>query len=442
MLPHESGTNASGLQGIRILDFTWAGAGPFATEQLRRMGAEVVKVESASRPDLLRVANIAYNWGPGGIESNACFNDMNAGKRSISLDLKTEAGREIALRLAREADVVCDNMRPGKMEALGLGYEQLRAINPRVVCCSVSATGRVQMRSGSKQPDVPGYAPVFWAEGGGASVTGFPGGEPAYFRAPTDMNAATFLAAGILAALIARESSGVGCRVDCSAIETVVSCVGDEVLATSVGLSAGGLRGNDRYPYAPNDTFRCLGEDSWIAISVETTQQWLSLCETLGLHALAADQSLRARAVRWERRDALGMALSDATKDWVPLALEQALQARGVPAAACVDLNTLLGDPGLQARGFWQIARHPVIGDQQVGGLAFRTEPPLDSHQFGAPLLGEHTATVLKEWLGTTEVELRDYQNAGAFEAYNVFPSESRNEGAGLHKSTNIKSVV
>jgi benzylsuccinate CoA-transferase BbsF subunit len=406
----------AGLHGIRILDFTWAGAGPFATEQLCRMGAEVVKIETASHPDLLRVANIAYNWGPGGLDSNACFNDMNAGKRSVSLDLKTPAGLDLALRLVREADVVSDNMRPGKMEALGLGYERLRKMNPRLICCSVSATGRLQMPDGSAQPDMPGYAPVFWAEGGGASVTGFTGGEPAYFRAPTDMNAATYFAIGILSALIARERTGVGARVDCSAVETVVCSVGDELLAASLGLPAGGLRGNDRWPYAPNDTFQCRGEDRWIAISIETDAQWLALCEMLSLGALAADPRLRRRAERWRSREVLYELISAATCLRDAPELESALLAAGVPAAFCAPLEVLLEDPDLHRRGFWQTARHPLIGDQRVGGLAFESTPALPKSEVGGPMLGAHTAQVLQEWLGLGQEELSQLQRLGVFE--------------------------
>jgi len=418
------------LHGIRVLDFTWAGAGPFATEQLCRLGAEVVKVESASRPDLLRVANIAYNWGPGGIESNACFNDINAGKRSISLDLKSAAGRDIALRLAREADVVCDNMRPGKMEALGLGYEQLLAINPRIICCSVSATGRIVMPDGCAQADVPGYAPVFWAEGGGASVTGFAGAEPAYFRAPTDMNAATYFALGILSALFVRERTGSGARVDCSAVETVTCSVGSEVLAASLGHSTDGLRGNDRPPYAPNDAFPCFGEDAWIAISVANNDQWRSLCDELGLEGLAADERWSCGARRWKEREALYQFIAQATRERDPFQLERALQSAGVPASACATLAQLLEDEGLRDRGFWQTTHHPVIGEQRVGGLAFILEPPLPQHGRAGPLLGEHTAEVLAHWLGVTGAELATLKSQGAFETYE-FPAPTHREKAG-----------
>jgi benzylsuccinate CoA-transferase BbsF subunit len=392
-----------GLAGVRVLDFTWAGAGPFATELLCLMGADVVKVESADRPDLLRVANRAYGWGDTNVDASPCFNDMNAGKRSIALDLKHPAGRETALRLASRADVVCDNMRAGKMEALGLGYEQLRAVRQDIICCSVSATGRV---SGMKTPDVAGYAPVFWAEGGGASVTGMSNGPPAYLRAPVDMNAAAFAAVGMLAALYRRKRTGEGARIDCSAIETVASVVGDGLLAASLDRAPIGLRGNDRPPYAPNDVFPCSGVDQWIAISVGTTQQWLALCDVLGAADISSDASLRSRLGRWHRRSDIYPMLCAFTREREARSLEAELLAAGVPTSRSRSIADQLTDEALNARGFWQQVTHPLLGKQKIGTLAFRMTPPLAPPRTGGPLLGEHTEQVLVEWLSLGSVEI------------------------------------
>ena len=403
-----------GLAGVRILDFTWAGAGPFATEILCLMGADVVKVESAQRPDLLRVANVAYGWGDANIDASPCFNDMNAGKRSISLDLKHPRGRETALRLAAQADVVCDNMRAGKMEALGLGYEQLRAVKPDIICCSVSATGRA---SGLKTPDVPGYAPVFWAEGGGASVTGMADGAPAYLRAPVDMNAAAFAALGMLAALYHRKRTGQGARIDCSAIETVAAVVGDGLLAASLGMPPVGLRGNDRSPGAPNDVFQCAGSDEWIAISVETTDQWVALCRMLGATSLASYDSLKSRWHRWQRRAEVYEILCVHTREREAAKLERELLAAGVPASRSASISEHLRDEQLNARGFWRYVTHPVIGPQKIGTLPFRMQPPLPENDRGGPLLGEHTDEVLGAWLNVEGEDINTLREQGALGA-------------------------
>ncbi len=402
---------AAGLRGLKVLDFTWAGAGPFAAQILGLMGADVVKVESSARPDLLRIADIAYGWGQGSIDASTCFNDMNAGKRSIELDLKHPQGRAVALRLAARADVICDNMRPGKMEALGMGFDAIRKINPGVVCASVSATGRL---SGGEPADVPGYAPVFWAEGGAAAVTGFSDGEPAYLRAPVDMNAGAFAALGMLAALYARQRSGEGAYVDCSAIETVTALVGDRLLAASLGQPTAGRRGNDREPFAPNDVFPCAEPDSWIAISVFDVDQWRALCRVLDCDLLAADPALRSRLARWQRRAEIYDALATATRRCPVPVLEAGLLAAGVPAARCNPISVLLQHPALLERGFWKDVDHPLIGRQRIGSLAFRTQPPLADPPRGGPLLGEHGSEVLEDWLGLSPLDVASLAEAGA----------------------------
>jgi len=392
-----------GLEGLRVLDFTWAGAGPLAMALMRMMGAEVVKVESATRPDMARAMAKLYGWSSeNSLDRSASFNDLGAEKRSVTLDLRQPKARELAQRLAARADVICDNMRPGKMETLGLGYEQVSKVNPRVVCCSISATGRLDP---GNDLDIPGYAPVFWAEGGGGSVTGWPEGGPTYLRSPVDLNAGTMACVGILAALHSRLKTGRGAFIDCSAIETVVAAVGDELMAASLGLPAGGVRGNDRMPYAPNDAFPCTGKDQWVGISIFDNAQWLALCEVLGAAELAADKALHSREGRWKQREALYAPIAELTKSWDPLKLEAALQARGVPAAQSKSLRTLFGDEGLNARGFWKTLKHPLMEDQKVGALAWNLRPPMPAPDHGGALLGEHTEQVLQEWLGMGHAE-------------------------------------
>jgi len=406
----------AGLAGLKVLDFTWAGAGPMATEILSLMGADVVKVESSTRPDLLRIVSVAYGWGELNIETSACFNDMNAGKQSLALDLKHPAARAVAQRLAERADVVADNMRPGKMEALGLGYEAMSRTNPRVIYCSVSASGRVDPIDGKEPPDIPGYAPVFWAEGGGASVTGWPEGTPSYMRAPVDMNAGNVAALGIMAALYARERSGRGSYIDCSAIETVAASVGDELLAASLGLPAGGRRGNERPPLTPNDTLPCKGDDRWVAVSTHSEPEWRALCTVLGAHDLLADPGLMSRLGRWQRREEVHARLASLSRDRDGAELGAALQAAGVAATRSNTMSEVLDDAELNGRGFWHIVSHPIIGPQKVGMLPWRMEPPLAVPERGGPLMGEHSDRVLRDWLGMADAEIAALRRDGAVE--------------------------
>lgn len=401
-----------GLRGVRVLDFTWAGAGAIATALLRLLGADVVKVESATRPDLLRIANRSYGWSDDAdLESSASFNDISAGKRSLALNLKQPEARELAKLLAATSDVVCDNMRPGKMERLGLGYEQLAATNPRIISCSVSATGRVPNGDPSDPPP-PGYAPVFWAEGGGAGVTGWPDGEPAYIRSPVDMNAGTQACLGILAAIYAREITGQGGYVDCSAIETVASTIGDELLAASLSIPAGGLRGNERPPYTPNDTFECRTPDTWIAISILTALQWNSLCDVLnvpeGVRSLG-----QTRLSRWTHREEIRHVLQRCIQSLDVVALGDQLRAAGVPGSESMTFRGLLDDPVLNARGFWRFVEHPILGRQQIAGLPWIMEPGPPPATAGGPLLGADTSDVLAEWLGYTAIQIARLESLG-----------------------------
>lgn len=402
-----------GLSGLRVLDFTWAGAGPLAMALMRMMGAEVVKVESATRPDMARAMAKLYGWSSeNSLDRSPSFNDLGAEKLSVTLDLRLPKAREIAQRLAAKADVICDNMRPGKMETLGLGYEQVAKVNPGVICCSISATGRLNP---GNTLDIPGYAPVFWAEGGGGSVTGWPEAGPTYLRSPVDLNAGTLACVGILAALHSRLETGRGAFIDCSAIETVVAGVGDELMAASLGLPMAGVRGNDRMPWAPGDTYPCVGHDQWIAISIHDNAQWLALCEVLGATALAADPQLKSREWRWKRRAELYAPIAALTQKWEAPKLEATLQARGVPASHSKSLRTLFDDEGLNARGFWKTLKHPLMEDQKVGALSWNLTPPMPAPDRGGALLGEHNEQVLGEWLGIGKAEFEQLKAQNLF---------------------------
>jgi len=191
----------------------------------------------------MRVAGKQYGHGASGLDSSPAFQDICAGKRSIELDLHNEADRSLAMDLAGVADVVIENMRPGKMESLGLGYDDLSALNPQIIVCSQSATGR------NSSTAIPGYAPIFWAEGGGASLMGWPTGTPGAMRGPVDFHAAAFACLGVLALLAQRDQTGKGGYVDCSAIEAVVSSGIDEIMLVTGGTHAGEflrLLGNGR----------------------------------------------------------------------------------------------------------------------------------------------------------------------------------------------------
>jgi len=387
---------------LKVLDMTWAGAGPIITWFLASTGAEVAKVEHPSRPDLLRRANRTYGWAEDDdLDGSPAFNEMNAGKKSVVIDLRTSSGRAMALRLAAAADVVCESMRPGRVEALGLGYEAVRAVNPSVVYCSLSATGR----SDGVDTGMPGYAPVFWAEGGGAWLTGWPEASPDYVRSPVDMHAGAFATVGVLAALHRRHATGVGGYIDLSAIEAVSSTIGDVLLAVAAGAPEPSRQGNDDPLAKINDVFPCRGSQQWIAISVLDPDQRTSLAAELGIDGAALDDD--APGVVRER-------IAEATVDRDADDLAQELQAAGIAASRVNSLQQLLADPGLLARGYWADLEHPVLGVQRLSRLPWKVTGGDPVVRGRAPLLDEDTDDVLGSWLGVLEGELSALRAAGA----------------------------
>lgn len=390
------------LDGLRVLDFTWAAAGPTITSFLVNLGADVVKVETGGRPDVLRIANRSFGWNDDpSTEASGAFNEMAAGKRSITLDLRTDEGRRIARRLAAEADVLVENMRPGKIEQLGLSYEELSAENPGLIMCSLSGSGH---QDGAP---LPGYAPIFWAEGGAAWFCGWPDEVPNYMRSPIDLHAGTFAFLGVMAALYERAETGRGSYVDCSAIETIAWCVQDELVAAALGMEGPGRAGNDRPPFAPHDVFPCQGDDEWISIAVTNDAEWVRSCQVLDLERLSGDPRFALQPDRWANRDALWPEIAAATSRWNGETLARRLIDADVPAARMARLVDLFGDPDLRSEGVWAATEHPVVGSQDLVGLPFVIgDSPRHSGR-PAPLLGEHTDAVLIEWLGLGDLDLR-----------------------------------
>lgn len=373
------------LDGVRVLDFTWAAAGPIATSFLAYLGVDVVKVEHRSRPDLMRIAQKQYGYGDeDDIDGSPSFVEMATGKRLIELDLRDPRDRDTALELATVADVLIENMRPGKIEALGLSYETVSERNPGIVMCSQSATARVD------GPSVPGYAPIFWAEGGGSYRTGWPHRPPGGVRGPVDMHAAAAACLGTLALLERRERTGRGGRVDCSAIETVAACFGPELLDAAVTGRTTERDGNGYPGTVFNDVLPCFGEEEWVAVTARNRREWEGLADVLGRPDLAAREP---STVGHEE-------LAASTRAHDPRRLEARLLAHGVPAARSTTMRGAITDARFAGRGLWQHVPSRYVGIQLVVGLPWTVDgQPYDMDR-GAPRLGEHGPDVLAEWLG------------------------------------------
>jgi crotonobetainyl-CoA:carnitine CoA-transferase CaiB-like acyl-CoA transferase len=385
--PRPRTTGGTGpLAGVRVLDLTWVAAGPYATELLAFLGADVVKVESRERPDLFRRL---LQERSDDLDTSIRFVDLNQHKRSVCLDLKTEGGREALLALARVSDVVVDNFRPGVRDRLGIGDDALRLTNPLLVSASMSgfgATGAMRSR--------PGYASVFNAESGIGAMTGYDDGPPTEIRDSNDLRAGMATACGALAALVARERRGVVGSVSIAAREALVALQGDAILEASRGRTPS-RTGNALGRLAPYGLWMAE-DDLWVAVAVIETSHWQALVEVVGA-PLLRDPALKDPAVRWRERGPVIRVVEEWIRARPARAAVDALGVAGVPVAISAPASVLRSDPHLLARGVFSQVTHPKMGDLTVIGSPVRFWKDGGLRPAGrSPLLGEHTRSVLE----------------------------------------------
>lgn len=338
------------LDGITIVDFSRVLAGPMATMILAEMGARVIKVERPGTGDESR------QWEPRVGEESAYFFAFNRGKESIVLDLKTPAGRQAAKTLALQADVVLENFLPGQMDKMGLGYAELSEEKPELVYVSNTGFGQ----SGPYRDRV-GYDTIFQALSGVMALTGHPGGPPAKVGVPmADLTAGLWNAVAILTGLVGRASSGKGCHVDLSMLDTQISLL-TIAAARLFALGEDPQRTGTEHPgRVPSAAFACAG-DEWLHIS-GSDQHWQAICSVLGLTELAADAALARNVERVKQRERVMAAMREALAGRKRADVAEALRAAGVPAGEVNTVAQALADPHVQARGMVAEFRHPTAG--------------------------------------------------------------------------------
>jgi crotonobetainyl-CoA:carnitine CoA-transferase CaiB-like acyl-CoA transferase len=389
------------LAGIRVLDVTTSIAGPYCAQTLAALGADVVKVE---RPD---TGDDARAWGPPFWDGESpMFLSANAGKRSLALSLREPRGLEILLRLVERADVFLQSLRPGLAERLGLGASALRGRNPRLVYCNVGAYGRV-----GPQRAEPGYDALMQAAGGLISVTGEPGRPGVRAGASViDQGTAAWAAAGVLAALLRRERTGAGAVVDVSLFETAVGYLGYHL----AGYLADGTvpRGEGtRFPLvAPYEVMRA--RDGELMVAAGNDRLFRLLARELELDELLADERFRTNAARVRHRDELLRLLEARLAEADVLEWHERLTRAGVPAAPVADVADVATSPQTEALGILQELRHPVVDGLSLPALPLSVDGERVLHPSAPPLVGQHTAEVLRE-AGFSEPELADLAEAG-----------------------------
>jgi glutaryl-CoA transferase len=390
------------LVGLRILDLSRVLAGPYCTMMLGDLGADVVKVE------LPVVGDDTRHWGPPFVGGESTYYlAVNRNKRSLTLNLKHARAGELLRRLVERADVLVENFKPGTLEALGLGYEELRQVNPRLVYCAISAFG-----PGGPYKDRPGYDFAIQAMGGIMSLTGQPDGEPMKVGvAIVDVTAGLYALGAILAALRARDRDGVGQRVEVSLFQSQLAWLINVASAYLVAGQPPRRYGNAHASIVPYQSFRAA--DGWIAIAAGNDGQFRALARVLGREPLAEEARFATNPARVEHREALISLLADAIAGWPAAGLLAALERAGVPCAPINTVDRALADPQVEALGAIIHAAHPTVGDLPLVRWPFELSETPAALRHAPPLLGQQTDELLAE-LGLSPEELATLRADGA----------------------------
>ncbi len=388
------------LEGLLVIDFARVLAGPFAAMVLADLGARVIKIEPPGGDE-------ARGFGPFVNGRSLYFISVNRGKEGLALDLKRPEGLEIARRLLARADVLVENFRPGTMARLGLGYEAVARLNPRLVYCSLSGFGHTGPKAGRGAYDV-----IIQAVSGLMSLTGPEGGPPVRVGASLgDLVPALYAVAGILAALYRRERTGAGCFLDLAMQDAVVSVVENALArAWATGEDPGPL--GSRHPtIAPFAAFPTA--DGQIAIGAGNDALFRRLCAALGVDELALDPRFATNAARVEHvaelTECLSRALRQRTSDeWL-----RVLDAAGIPAGKVARMSDLLADEHLRARRMILPLDQPGIGTMPVPGVPIKASGYDDTLSGPAPEFGQHGPAVLQELLGLAPDEVARLRACG-----------------------------
>jgi formyl-CoA transferase len=373
------------LDGVRVLEVGVFMAAPFATLQLADLGADVLKVENPEGGEPVR------STGPFVEGESSPFLRLNRSKRSVALDLKVPSGREAFLRLARHADVVVENLRPGAMRSLGLSYDDVCAVNPGLVYASASGFGQ-----DGPLADRAGLDIMAQARGGLMSITGEPDGPPAKVGVPVcDLVCGLYVALAVTAALRERDRTGHGQYVDVSLLESAVSLGVWEAGRYFATGEVGGPLGSAHQSQAPYQAVRTA--DGWVTLGAITPKTWTGLCGALGLDRLVDDERFTTSSARHAHRDQLVPLIEERTGALETTEVVDRLDRVGVPCAPIADYGMVFTDAHLAARDFFWDAPHPVAGQvRQVGSPMRMTRTPPRRAQAG-PVLGAHTREALRE---------------------------------------------
>jgi len=399
------------LAGFRVIDFTNAVAGPIASFILADLGADVIKVEAPNgRPrNAAGMAPLADGAEDLPWNRIMMFNELNHGKRAVSLDVAAPDGRELFLKLAAKADAVVQNFSPRVMANLGIDYESLRAVNPGIVLVSMPAFGL-----DGPYRDRVAYGPGIDAMSGLAHLSGYEDGPPMkpgnFF---CDQQSGVLAAFATQTALWQRRLSGLGQHVELAMIEGEFQVLADAYLDFEWNRRERIRCGNDHPNFAPHDTYRCSGEDAWVAIAVETNDQWQRLCAAIDRPELAIDPHYATAGERHANRALLRPELEAWTSQRTHYEAQETLQAAGVPAAAALNCLEILSDPHVVARHGFEYVDAPGVGATPYPRIAFLLDETPVPISKAAPGFAEDNAAVYRDLLGLSDEELASLTDRG-----------------------------
>ena len=392
------------LSGIRIIDMTHNQAGPACTQILGFLGADVIKLEEPKGGDIART-NLADKPGL----DSLFFLILNANKKSLTLNLKTEEGKQLFKQVIAQSDVLVENFGPGALDRLGLGYKALHELNPRLIYATIKGFGTYGPYSGFKS-----FEPIAQAMGGAMCVTGFPENPPTYvFPAIGDSGTGMHMAIGILAALQQRHASGRGQHVEVSMQDAVVNLVRVSLRDHQRFGQPPARTGNQLGRNVPGTTYACApgGPNDYVYIYAQQ-QMWPAVAGVLGRSDLVDDPRFKSVELRWENRAALEPIIEGWTRQRSKHDVMRLMGDAGVPCGACQDTGEVLADPHLRAREMVVDVDYPKRGTYQTVGCPIKlSDSPVTVTR--PPQLGEHTADLLGALCGVAPGDAKSLRDKG-----------------------------
>ena len=399
------------LRGIRVADLTMIWAGPYATKILADQGADVIKIESPRAWDNIRTL-IPPPGAPGEHwwNTNFYFHEYSRNKKSLSLDLASEAGRDVLARLLPHCDVVIENYRTDVMDNLGLTYEWLREQREDIIAVGMAGFGKT-----GPERDAVGYGPIIEMMSGLTATSGY-GDDGVPYKSGIsygDPIAGICAAAAVATALIQRHRTGKGQYIDLAQREVMSTMLGEFYMDWSMNQRLPEHQGTGHDWMAPHNVYPCAGDDDWIAICVRTDEEWEALKRVMGVPDWAEAEEYSDQILRWEQREELDRRLAEWTSTRAKTDLFDALRAERIPSSPVWKTLEMLHEPHLKARGFYEPLRHPEVGIWMVHGWLWRSDGAGPCVLSPAPDFGRHNAEILGGLLGMSDAEQQALHDAG-----------------------------